>query len=239
MTIQKLSRKAIKQGLDQVPFVDIVGIHADRQLTSKQKTFAREVARGSTGAAAYRKAYSNAGKVKTQGDNASRLKQHSGIQAEIEAYTLALEAQTYATPAALRALVIHSLVKVLTDEETPASVKVAAAKVAGSITEVGLYMERKEVRTITSSEDARAKVMGELKRLMLSDATDATVLDSQADSLLAELETHRSPTPQTVDETDPSYKHTIPLERTQKVSTLDPTLSPGEDPPGDDFFDIA
>lgn len=239
MTIQKLSRKAIKEGLDQVPFVDIVGIHADRQLTSKQKTFAREVAKGSTGAAAYRKAYSNKGKAKTQGDNASRLKQHSGIQAEIEAYTLALEAQTYATPAALRALVVHSLVKVLTDDDTPASVKVAAAKVAGSITGVDLYTERKEIRTITSSEDARAKVMSELKRLMLSDATDATVLDSQADSLLQELETHRGATPQIVDEADPALQHTIPPKRTQFSASQDPTLAPTEDPPVDDISDVA
>jgi hypothetical protein len=235
MTIQKLSRKAIQQGLDQVPFVDLMGVHVDRQLTAKQKTFAREVAKGSTGAEAYRKAYGNKGQAKTQGNNAVKLKQHNGIQLEIEAYKMALEAQTYATPAALRALVIHSLVKVLTDDETPASVKVAAAKVAGSITEVGLYTERKEVRTITSSEDARAKVMTELKRLMLSDATDATMVDSQADSLLAELATHRVATPQTVENADSSYEHTIPLERIPSFS--DPTLSTSDTPPVDDFFD--
>ncbi len=235
MTIQKLSRKAITEGLDQVPFADILGKQATRTLTSKQKKFARAVAGGSTGAEAYRQAYNTKATPKTQGNQAHKLKTRPDISAEIKAYELAIEAQTYATPAALRALVIHSLVKVLTDDETPASVKVAAAKVAGSITEVGLYTERKEVRTITSSEDARAKVMGELKRLMLSDATDATMVDSQADSLLAELATHRGPTPQTVEDADSILEHTIPLKQSSALS--DPTLSDSDTPPVDDFFD--
>ena len=239
MTIQKLSRKAITEGLDQVPFAAIMGKQATRNLTAKQQKFARAVAGGSTGAEAYRSAYNTKATPKTQGNQAHKLKTRPDISAEIKAYELAIEAQTYATPAALRALVIHSLVKVLADDETPASVRVAAAKVAGAINGVDLYTERKEIRTITSSEDARAKVMGELKRLMLSDVTDATVLDSQADSLLAELAAHPVPTPQTVEDADPGYEHTIPLERTQKVSTLDPTLPQSEDPPGDNFFDLA
>ena len=232
MTIKKLSRKAIQEGLTQVPFADIMGAQVDRALTSKQKTFAVEIAKGSTGAAAYRKAYGNKGKAKTQGDNASVLRKHTGIQAEIEAYKLALEHEKHSTPAALRALVIHSLVQVMTSEDTPPAVKVAAAKVAGSITEVAAFTERKETRTITSSEDARAKVMTELKRLMLSDATDVQFVDAQADSLLAELETHRPPTPQASDEADLICKHSIPEEVSQDLSI-------SEDPPVTDIFDVA
>lgn len=231
MTIAKLSRKAIKEGLDQVPFVDIMGAQVDRQLTGKQKTFALEVAKGATGAAAYRKAYGSKGTSRTQGNNAVKLKQHTGIQLEIDAYKLALEHEKHTTPAALRALVIHSLVQVLTDSDTPPAVKVAAAKVAGSITEVAAFTERKETRTITSSEDARAKVMGELKRLMLSDATDVQYVDAQADSLLAELETHRTPTPQTEEEPDPGLEHTIPHKGSQNSSN--------GSPPVNDIFDAA
>lgn len=197
------------------------------------------LAKGDKGAEAYRKAYNSKGKPHTQAEAAYKLRNRPDIARMQEAYQLALEGQRYQTPEALRALVIESLVGVIIDPEANHSQVVAAAKVLGTVTEVAAFTERSERRTITSSEDARAKVMSELKRLMLSEATDVSVVDSQADSLLAELETHRVPTPQTGDETDPGYKHTIPLKRSQKVSTLDPTLSPQQDPLGDDFFDVA
>ena len=82
---------------------------------------------------------------------------------------------------------IQSLVQVVIDPDAKQATKVQAAKVLGTVTEVAAFTERKEVRTITSSEDARAKVMGELRRLMGSTATDVTVIDAAADSLLAEL----------------------------------------------------
>jgi hypothetical protein len=62
---------------------------------------------------------------------------------------------------------------------------VQAAKVLGTVTEVAAFTERKEVRTISSSEDARAKVMQEIKALMLG--TDSAE-DIQANELLEELQ---------------------------------------------------
>ena len=104
---------------------------------------------------------------------------------EIEAYQAALEAAEHRTPAALRQLVIKTLVDVMIDPSTPPAAKINAAKVAGQITEVAAFTERKEVRTITSSEDAKAKIMQELRRLTNEQAVDATNIE--ADSLLAEL----------------------------------------------------
>jgi hypothetical protein len=183
----KLSRKQIKEGLEQVPVEHLFSKSVSRELTGKQKAFAREVALGSTGAAAYRKTYNSKSSKKTHGDAASRLKSDIRIKSEIEAYALAIEAEKHRSPAALRALVIQSLVQVVIDPDAKQATKVAAAKVLGTVTEVAAFTERKEVRTITSSEDARARVMGELKRLMSAGATDATVIDAAADSLLAEL----------------------------------------------------
>ena len=211
MNTPKLSRKAIKEGLDQVPFADILGSQVNRELTTKQKTFALEIAKGATGAAAYRKAYSKTSKPKTQSDQAGRLKQHPGIAAEIQAYQLALEAQKHATPAALRSLVINSLVQVIINPDTKDSVKVSAAKVLGTVTEVAAFTERKEVHNITSSEDARAKVMTELQRMMNAQAIDVEAVD--ANSLLEELETHRSGTPQAGEVESLSDEHTIPLKQ--------------------------
>ena len=53
----KLTRKQIKEGLDQVPIENILGRSVSQQLTPKQKRFALEVAKGNTKAQAYRTAY--------------------------------------------------------------------------------------------------------------------------------------------------------------------------------------
>jgi hypothetical protein len=74
-----LSRKAIREALETTPIETILGAQS-KGLTHKQKTFAKEVAKGKTGAAAYRVAYDTKGLPKTQGDNASRLKADSRQQ---------------------------------------------------------------------------------------------------------------------------------------------------------------
>lgn len=217
-----LSRKAIREALETTPIETILGAQS-KGLTHKQKTFAKEVAKGKTGAAAYRVAYDTKGLPKTQGDNASRLKADSRIQAEIKAYELAIQAAEHRTPTALRDLVIHSLVQTLIDPETGAAQRIQAAKVLGTVTEVAAFTDRKEVTTITSSQDARDRVMAELRALMNRDAEDATLID--ADSLLAELHPPRE-APSSEAESR-SELHTIPHEQIPS----DPTPSSEEDPP--------
>ena len=114
-----------------------------------------------------------------------RLAADPRIAREVEAYELALETAKLRSPAALRELVIQSLVKVIVDPDSKPGQITAAAKVLGTVTEVAAFTERKEVRTISSSEDARAKVMQELRALVSGGAEDATVIE--ADSLLQEL----------------------------------------------------
>jgi hypothetical protein len=155
------------------------------ELTHKQKTFARLVAEGSTGAGAYRVAYKSKGKPKTVGDNASKLKTDTRIQAEIEAYRLANMAAEYRTPQQLRDLVIHSLVQVVIDPDAKHATKVQAAKVLGTVTEVAAFTERREVHTIKSSGDAKNELLAKLRTLMNSTATDATARDANA--LIEEL----------------------------------------------------
>jgi hypothetical protein len=212
-------------------------------LTSAQKTFALEVAKGSTGAAAYRKAYNTRGKKLTQANDASRLKGRPDIAAEIQAYQLALEGAKHRNPAALRELVIQSLVKVIIDPESKPGQITAAAKVLGTVTEVAAFTERKEVRTITSSEDARASIMAQLKQLSNASAEDAHIIDAQADDLMRELsgsDTHPPPTTPNADEESLTYTHTIPHEQSPLSMEPDPTPSSeetpcqaiGSDPPG-------
>jgi hypothetical protein len=217
-----VSRKALREALDTVPLDSLFSPAVSKELTTKQKTYARELAKGNTKAGAYRKAYNVTSKA-TMTSEPYKLANHPAIANEVEAMKAAIAAQEYQTPAALRSLVIHSLVKVITDPESKPGQITAAAKVLGTVTEVAAFTERKEVRTITSSEDARAKIMAELRQLTAADVEDVTAIDADADSLLAELaagdaesgasETHRTPTPQTGESESPANIHTIPHEQ--------------------------
>ena len=172
------------EGLDQVPMAEILSVPS-KALTPKMRTFAREVAKGSTKADAYRTAYKPDASKRTLAGAPYELAADPRIAREIEAYALAIESAKQRTPAALRELVIQSLVSVITDPDEKGAVRVQAAKVLGTVTEVAAFTERKEVRTISSSVDVKARVMDELKRLMIVDVEDVTA--KEADSLLAEL----------------------------------------------------
>ena len=240
--MKTLTRKQIKEGLEQVPMADILGV-SRKAITPKMQSFAQEVAKGSTKADAYRKAYKPNASKHTLASKPYELAKDVRIQAEIEAYQLAIEASKHRTPAALRELVIQSLVQVVIDPDAKQSTKVAAAKVLGTVTEVAAFTERKEVHTITSSADTKAKIMGQLREMLKAGAEDATVIE--ADTLLKELagETHPSATPQANQVESHLQLHTIPPESTQQKSVLEdtppqenipsvPTHSFREDTPG-------
>jgi ethanolamine utilization protein EutP (predicted NTPase) len=184
----KLSRAQIRESLDTVPLDSLFSPAVSRELTAKQKRFARDVAMGKTKADAYRDNYNVTSKA-TMTSRPYALAADDRVKAEIEAMQRAIRAQEYQTPAALRALVIQSLVGVITDPESKPGQITAAAKVLGTVTEVAAFTERKEVRTITSSETARAQVMEQLRAIVQGNATDATIIDREAESLLAELAT--------------------------------------------------
>ena len=229
-----MKRAQVREALDQVPIDQILGVKG--KLTHKQKTFARLVAQGETGAGAMRKAYNvKTTKAKTVGNNASVLKKHSGIAREIEAIQLAESARAYHAPEHLRSLVIQSLVKVITDPESKAGQITAAAKVLGTVTEVSAFTERKVVEHITSSSDARAQLLSKLRTLVQGTVTDVSVKD--ADSLLAELEpaplapapaAQADPLPPDLpSRSPPSHVHSIPLKGFPEKSDSQPQ----EDPP--------
>ena len=241
-TPKRLTRKQISEGLDTVPISALLTGN-NRELTAKQKAFAKAVALGSTGSEAYRKAYNTKALPKTQGNQAHKLKARPDIGAEIEAIRRANEAEHIKNPAALRLLVINTLVELATNPDTKDAVRLQAVKVLGGVTEVAAFTERKETRVITSSEDARESIMAELRALSNADAIDVS---SEAADLLGELESaraepHPTPTPQIVEEGAPRYLHTIPLKPDQlnvepdplnsEPTPLTPPHSFREDPP--------
>jgi hypothetical protein len=237
--MKTLSRKQIKEGLEQVPMADILGV-SRKEITPKMQTFAQEVAKGSTKADAYRKAYKQNASKHTLASKPYELARDARIQAEIEAYKLALEASKYRTPVALRELVIQSLVQVLIDPDAKQATKVQASKVLGTVTEVSAFTERKEVHTITSSADTKAQIMAQLREMLNGRAEDATIIE--ADTLLRELngDAHPSPTPPNDQSESQDLLHTIPPERSVSESDTppledlpsgNPTPSFREDPP--------
>jgi len=233
-----MRRSDIAKALETIPDKALLGAGAS-ELTAKQRKFAREVAMGAKGAEAYRRAYNvKTANKKSHGDTASVLKQHPGIAREIEAYQVALAAQEYRTPAALRSLVIQSLTETLLDADTPPAVKVQAAKVLGTVTEVAAFTERREVTRIDNSQAARDKLLHEIKDMMRTVEMPA---GADADSLLAELagpDPHRDPPPQIDEPTHHGDVHTIPHTESQSEGGVEKKSNIAfsadiEDPPVD------
>jgi len=181
--LKKLTRTEIKEGFNQFPIEVLLsaGKGKQAQLTHKQKEFARGIALGKTQAQAYRDSYDTKGKAQTQGDNASRLARDSRIAAEVEAYKLAIEAEKHRTPAQLKSLLVQQLVQHSLDQDFPPAQRVQCLKLLGSLFEVGAFVERKEVTTVSRSGDIRSRILDTLR-----DVTDVTMLDDGL-SLLEEI----------------------------------------------------
>ena len=225
----KLTRKQIKEGLEQVPIDTVllgVGDRHGTTLTPKQREFARQVALGETKANAYRKAYGSKGAPKTVGNRGYELSKLGDVQVEIEAYRLAAEAEKQRTPAQLRALVIHQLTKHALDEACPPAQRIKALELLGKVSEVAAFTERKETTVINQSGELKQKLLDQLRNVVdiTPNAPNESAQDD-ADSLLAELSaahdlpgefqgedsvTHPTPTPLYDVGSQQEYTHTIP-----------------------------
>jgi hypothetical protein len=192
MKIPKLNRKQVRELLDQMPIERIlVGSSTSKTttLTNSQIKFAEEMALGKTKAEAYRKSRPNGRQSKAKPKTASRrgneLARDSRIQAQIDAFKLAIEAQKYTTPLHLRALVIQRLTEKAIDPEVKDSQQLKALELIGKLTEVQSFTERREIVNINAdSGEMREKLIQSL-RLALSNQ-DVTDVD-EADQLLAEI----------------------------------------------------
>jgi len=239
--MKKLSRKAIEEGLDTIPIAEILGISPSAKgLTHKQKTFARELAKGTTKAEAYRRSYKANPAPSTIIGEPYRLAADPRISAEVEAYKVAIESAKHRTPEALRQLVIKTLVDVAISPDAKDAVKVQAVKVLGTVVEVGAFLERREVINTSSSKQAKEELLQQIRTLMRGDAVDAIEVD--ADSLLAELapnevetlpaDTHPLPTPHDAKAESQAHKHTIPLKQTSSFMEDTPYANPEQTPGG-------
>ena len=220
--MRKLSRKAINEGLDTIPISEILGISPSAKgLTHKQQTFAKELAKGTTKAEAYRRSYNRNPAPSTIVNTPYKLASDPRIQHEVEAYKVAIESAKHRTPEALRQLVIKTLVDVAISPDAKDAVKVQAVKVLGTVVEVGAFLERREVINTTNSKQAKEELLAQIRTLMNGNAVDAIEVD--ADSLLRELaptevetlpaDTHPDATPHDAEAESQADKHTIPFKQ--------------------------
>jgi hypothetical protein len=219
----KITRKAIKEGLNQIPMETILlGIGKETKLTHKQKEFARNIALGENKTKAYRKAYNREGKAKTVGNDAYKLAKRPEIVTEIEAYKIAIEAEKHRTPAQLKSLLIQQLVKHSLDEDFPPAQRVKCLELMGKLYEVGAFEERKTTTIVHESAKVKERLLSQLKSVMngnyISEVSEKT---DEGDELLAEIRTDppgetgiEQPTTPPPAQTGPvagqSYTHTIP-----------------------------
>ena len=175
----KLTRAAVAEGLQSVP-IDVVLLGAasakQTKFTAKQRAFAEGVAMGKSKAAAYRDAYDTQAKPHHQSLEGQRLAASPAIARQIDALTLANEARKYATPAALRSLVIERLTATAIDDEIKPAQRLRALELLGKVTEVAAFTERREIIKTESAGDARQSLLTNLRAALRSSAIDVQAL---------------------------------------------------------------
>ena len=182
----KLTRKQISEALTQIPAENILLGKAARELTAKQKQFARLVAQGITGAEAYRQSYDTSASPKRVGDAAAALKRDPRIASEINRLSTLNEIRELHSPQQIRALVIERLQMEAMNEDNPPNSRIRALELLGKVTEVAAFTERREQTVVHSSEQIRNQILDKLKSLNVIDI-QAEQTDDDALSLLSEI----------------------------------------------------
>jgi len=219
MRLQKLTKKQIKEALDQQPLYEMLQVDKT-QLTTKQLKFCEHLARGETKAGAYRKAYDSKGSTKTIAKRGHEMAKRGDIQGITEAIKQGIEFQKLYTAGQIRALVVQRLTQEAISEDSNPSVRVNALKALGTIAGVDAFVHRSETTVIKDSDKARAELMEMLKQSMNDKQRTITAEDSDVMQLLAEITpTHdqildddeSDPHPQAMAEgVPPTHIHTIP-----------------------------
>lgn len=190
----KITKREIREGLEEIPIEQILlGSSNNKQLTHKQKTFAKQVALGKTKAEAYRIAYDTEGKPVTASANAQKLVGDTRIKLLIEAYSRAFEAREYRKPERLRELVIHQLTEMALNPEVKDAQRIKSLELLGKVSEVGAFTERKETKVIHESSKIKEKLLDQLKTIINIDAKEIDAED--ADELLREISESRNAEP--------------------------------------------
>jgi len=201
---QKLTREQIREGLKSQPMEALLlGASNARKttLTAKQQRFAQALASGETKAGAYRSAYDTRSKPAIQSLEGQRLAAHPSIALQVDALRLAAEARAYATPPALRALVLERLTAHAIDPDIKPAQRLRALELLGKVTEVAAFTERRELINVTDSNQARTKLIQTLRDAMRAGAVDAVILEP---SFTVDQDARALPDAMSIPEPEPS-----------------------------------
>ena len=208
----KLSRADIARGLENVPIAQVLIGAANAKttkLTPKQRRFAEALALGESKAGAYRAAYDTQTNHHAQSIEGQRLAKHPSISHQVDALRLAAEAKNYATPPALRQLVIERLTAHAIDDNINPSQRLRALELLGKITEVAAFTERREIVRVTDSATARDKLLMSLREVLQAQAIDVTPKLAPSNAVtLDPLEHDSFPAGATPDENPPDDSRT-------------------------------
>ena len=200
----KLNRNQIKEALEQTPIDKLLlGANAkDITLTHKQKAFAEEIAKGSSKAQAYRKAYNSKGTSQTQSKEGTKLLTNPSISHHVESIKLAIEAQKYLFPTHLRALVIQQLTEKALDPSVNHAQQIKALELIGKFSDVALFQERKETKSNDNSQDAKDRLMNTLSNAIRASRNISDEKKREAQDLLDEIanDLKDKPNPITIDQ---------------------------------------
>ena len=180
--MKKLTRKQVAEGLKAVPLETVLLGAAgakETRLTAKQRAFAEGIAMGKSKAAAYRDAYNTQAKPIHQSHEGQKLAANPIVARQIDALRLAAEARKYATPAALRSLVIERLTAHAIDEDINPAQRLRALELLGKVTEIAAFTERREIIRTNDSSDSRSALLE-----ILRSAIAGNVIDAQARPVL-------------------------------------------------------
>lgn len=186
MRIQKLSKKQIKEALDQQPLYEMLNVDKS-SLTTKQLKFCDHLARGETKAGAYRKAYDSKGKTSTIAKRGHEMAKRGDIQGMTEAIKQGIEFQKLYTAGQIRALVVQRLTQEAISEDSNPSVRVNALKALGTIAGVDAFMHRSETKVIKDSDKARSELMDLLKQSINDTKRTITADDADVLALMSEI----------------------------------------------------
>ena len=217
----KLTKAQISEVLEQQPIESILLGTSKSRLTTKQKAFCENLARGETKAGAYRKAYNSKGKPAIQANEGYKLAKRPDIAMMTEAIQKGIEFQKSYSLGQIRALVVSNLTKEATDPDNSASVRVAALRTLGTVAGVDAFQHIAQKTIIHDSETNRAKLLEQLKQAMQD---NARTIDGDVSELMAEIggrkraetQTHHTPTNLNEPVDGSSVLHSIPDKQSQE-----------------------
>jgi hypothetical protein len=184
MRLQKLTKKQIKEALDQTPMHEIL-LTDKSNLTNKQIEFCKNLATGETKANAYRKAYKSKGNSHTVADKGYKMAKRADIQTMTEAIKQGIEFQKLYTAGQIRALVVQRLTQEAISEDSNPSVRVNALKALGTIAGVDAFIHRTETKVIKDSDKAKEDLLQLIKDSLAMKTIDQS--DDDVNELLNEI----------------------------------------------------